>query len=227
MITIKGVFHETAYQLKRLLFLLQTRKKQFRSIYRSGGFSHDAESVSGVGSELAHTVEVRKNLPVLLERYQIKSMIDGPCGDFNWIKHIDLDGINYLGIDIVDELIQKNVALYSSINISFRAMDIVVDALPKSDLFLCRDCFIHLTLSDAMKAIKNIKESGATWFLATSFPAVNSNKPLGKKFFRPINLQIPPFSFPPPVYSIDEKCIIDRGLYKDKILGLWLLSDLK
>ena len=35
-------------------------------------------------------------------------MLDIPCGDFYWMKEVDLKDIEYIGADIVDELIKKN-----------------------------------------------------------------------------------------------------------------------
>lgn len=37
----------------------------------------------------------------MLKKYSIKSILDIPCGDFSWMKKIELDGIEYIGADIV------------------------------------------------------------------------------------------------------------------------------
>jgi hypothetical protein len=44
--------------------------------------------------------------------------------------------------------------------------------------------------------------------------------------WRPLNLQAAPFHFPDPLALIDEKCTEDDGVYADKQLGLWSLSDI-
>ena len=47
-----------------------------------------AESVSGSGSEFAYTKNLREKLPDLFSRYNIKKILDAPCGDFNWMRFV-------------------------------------------------------------------------------------------------------------------------------------------
>src|SRR5688500_9944719 len=56
-----------------------------------------SESVSGTGSTERETRVVRTVLPVLVRRHQIRSLLDVPCGDCNWIRAIDFAGIDYIG----------------------------------------------------------------------------------------------------------------------------------
>src|ERR1700710_1901089 len=44
-----------------------------------------AASVSGLGSETDATAMLRAQLPRLLEKLQITSLLDAPCGDAGWI----------------------------------------------------------------------------------------------------------------------------------------------
>lgn len=83
----------------------------FRHIYRNKTWG-DAESVSGPGSELGETRKVREVLPALLRELGVKSMLDAPCGDWNWMKTIDLSGIDYIGAEVVPELVERNTRLY-------------------------------------------------------------------------------------------------------------------
>ena len=41
------------------------------------------ESASGCGSELGATKDIRRELPTLLARHSVHSMLDAPCGDWN------------------------------------------------------------------------------------------------------------------------------------------------
>jgi len=106
-------------------------------------------------------------------------------------------------------------------------MDIVVDILPRADVILCRDCFIHLSNKDIVKAIKNFKNSQSSYLLTTTFTGLAQNDNLvSGRGWRPINLTLPPFSFPPPLLMINEKCTEQNGKYTDKSLGLWHLNNL-
>src|SRR5689334_2969418 len=59
----------------------------FSSIYLDNSWG-DPESVSGRGSTLARTEVVRRKLPILLASVGAKSLLDAPCGDFNWMQHV-------------------------------------------------------------------------------------------------------------------------------------------
>ncbi|CAE6935807.1 hypothetical protein [Paraburkholderia domus] len=72
----------------------------FRDIYL-GKKWHSAESVSGWGSEQGNTERFVRELPDLASRYNVTSVLDVPCGDFNWMRHVDLGDIDYIGADFV------------------------------------------------------------------------------------------------------------------------------
>lgn len=61
----------------------------FTSIYRNNGWG-SLESRSGAGSTLASTANIRRELPGLVERLNIRTLLDAPCGDFNWMKEVAL-----------------------------------------------------------------------------------------------------------------------------------------
>jgi hypothetical protein len=53
------------------------------------------------------------------------------------------DGMEYMGGDIVEKLIQQNQSKYGDPHTRFITIDIVKDLLPQADLWLCRDCLFH------------------------------------------------------------------------------------
>ena len=114
----------------RLMFPQDTIKV-FRSIYKKNGWG-SAESISGPGSTLAYTAHIRQQLPAILQSLQIKTLLDAPCGDCNWINKVDLIGINYIGADIVPEIIEANKINYPDKN--FINANIITDDLPAADL---------------------------------------------------------------------------------------------
>jgi hypothetical protein len=124
-----------------------------------------------------------------------------------------------VAIDIVPELIAANRKRHPGIN--FLAADIVSDPLPKSDLILCRDALVHLPNADVMRALANFRRSGAAWLLTNTFTVHDHNPDIGPGSWRPINLQLPPFSLPAPSRAVDERCLGYEGMYRDKCLGLW------
>jgi hypothetical protein len=92
------------------------------------------------------------------------------------------------------------------------------------DLVLCRDCLVHLSSKDAVAALRNLKRSGSTYLLATTFPEHTDNPDVITGYWRPINLELPPFALPRPMLMINEGCPERGGA--DKSLGLWRIADL-
>src|SRR6201996_6168675 len=56
-----------------------------------------AESISGLGSEIDATAALRAELPRLLARLGITSLLDAPCGDAGWINRSSLR-LRYVGV---------------------------------------------------------------------------------------------------------------------------------
>lgn len=64
--------------------------------------------ISGSGSEITQTESFIKDLEKLLNDLEIRSLLDIPCGDLNWMQKVNLSNIDYCGADIVEELIKSN-----------------------------------------------------------------------------------------------------------------------
>lgn len=152
-----------------------------------------SKSRSGTGSSLHQTRELKSALPLLFKKYNIKTLLDIPCGDFYWMQNVNLNGIKYTGGDIVSKIISNNKK-YTSNFIQFKKLDILNDKLPKSDLILCRDLFVHLTYDQVFCALNNIRESGSKYLLATSYKCRETNKDIKEVGnWRPLNMEIAPF----------------------------------
>jgi hypothetical protein len=98
--------------------------------------------------------------------------------------------------------------------------------LPAADLIVCRDGLVHLSFADARAAIENFRRSGSRYLLATTFVQRSENRDVPTGGWRVLNMQAPPFSFPAPLTTIDERCVHSDGIYRDKRLGLWELAAL-
>src|SRR5260221_14580036 len=59
-----------------------------------------AASTSGLGWELDATAVLRTELPRLLQKLAVASLLDAPCGVAGWINHAYL-GVGYVGVAIV------------------------------------------------------------------------------------------------------------------------------
>lgn len=185
------------------------------------------ETKSGRGSNKEQTQYIEKELPILFDKLDIKSILDLPCGEFYWMSRILPKHIKYHGADIVDQIIKNNNE-FANDNISFSKLDIIYDKIPQADLVIVRDCFVHLTNDMILKSLNNIKSSGSKYLLTTNFnwkhkPNEDLELPLEGKWRR-INLTISPFNLPDPSYVILEGCPEPWGM--DKTLSLWRIEDL-
>ena len=200
----------------------KTPKQVFSDIYTENHWGNE-DSVSGPGSDLSQTEAIRRELPGLVREYGCRSMLDVPCGDYYWMKLVDLE-VDYVGGDIVEEMIRGNREKYAAPNRRFITLDLLEDPLPKVDLVFCRDCLVHFSYKHMYRALDRIKRSGSEYLLTTTFVdrTFNENIPTGA--WRPINLQIPPFNLPDPIRLIDEACPSANG--SDKHMGLWRTRDI-
>jgi SAM-dependent methyltransferase len=213
---------------------MSDRQSFFQSVYQNNLWD-SGESRSGQGSELAHTATLRDELPALLKQLEVRSMLDLPCGDFNWMQHMDLTGIQYVGADIVPEIVNENQDRFSNAQRRFICADVVEGPIPEVDLIFCRDCLIHFSFELAGSALKTMMASKARYLLLTHDDILTRYEPNGGKnmdlealrngvnyMYRPINFTLAPFSFPPPMHMIKESSLWDGY----KTMALWRIDDL-
>ncbi len=178
------------------------REAVFRDIFTFNRWN-DAESASGVGSSSRYTLNLRRRLPRLMRKYRVRSILDVPCGDFAWMKHIPFDAeTRYIGGDIVGELVERLQRDYAAPNRRFERLDVIASPLPQADLLICRDCFIHLSNADVLAALDNILAADISYLLTTTYRFGRINADIVTGQFRVINLEAQPFSLPAPIETI-------------------------
>jgi len=195
----------------------------FTGFFESGEWKA-GESVSGIGSELECTRHLVDELPRLFRSVGVSTVLDIPCGDFHWMKQVDLEGVHYIGADIVSDLIAENTRTHGADTVTFQHLNLISDELPKVDLILCRDCLVHLCMADVFQALENMCRSGAAYVLMTTFPGAAVNKDIITGRWRMLDFEKPPFAFPSPLEMINERNEGEDGKFKEKSLGLWRLD---
>ena len=200
---------------RKIIFFLIYKSNHWRSYKKP----LKNESVSGLGSDLYITKKLILDLNNFILSNNIKSILDIGCGDFNWMKHIVNKNlsINYLGIDIVEDIINENNKLYSSSKVNFKCDDVLNYKFSfKYDLVLFRDFFIHIKNKDIMNMIDKVKSSHCKYFAINNFPNIKKNTNVkGYGHHRLINIEIDPFNLNQVFYKIED---YDRKLniYKNK-----------
>jgi 2-polyprenyl-3-methyl-5-hydroxy-6-metoxy-1,4-benzoquinol methylase len=209
------------YQLKS-----KGTEQVFTRIYTGNAWGGN-DSVSGAGSDVYQTRIITQELPVLFSDLSISKMLDIPCGDFHWMKNVDLSKLDYTGADIVDGPIESNRAQYSRDGLDFRKLNAIEDKLPKVDLVFCRDCLVHFSFEDVVKALDNICNSQSEYLLTTTFVGRTDNHDIATGQWRTLNLEVAPLMLPKPLRIITEGCTESNGAYADKALGLWKIADIR
>lgn len=183
---------------RKRIFSSVDPKDIFREIYATNYWG-SSESVSGTGSTALYTENLRLELPNLIAKYQIKSVFDAPCGDFNWMQSVIADlNVEYTGADIVPDLIALNRSRHETPSVRFSISNIITDPFPSVDLWICRDCLIHFSYRDILFTLENFASSGIKYMLTTSH--INQvgfkNRDIQTGDARLIDLFSEPFLFP-------------------------------
>ncbi len=204
----KKIAYKNFKNTRKEIFTHRTLKDRFTYIY-SSHYWPSKESVSGPGSEVANTINIREEILNLIHKYKIKIFLDIPCGDFNWIKNIIDKDIQYIGGDIVKDLIDQNNNKYSKPNIKFIEINIIEDKLPSADILLCRDCLDHFSYDNIKKFFVNFVNSNIDYILVTSYESKENNSTHNHEIndgdFRHLFLREHPFNLPSPLIKILDK----------------------
>lgn len=226
------IFNKLSIFIKKLIGLKPTTPKKafrkimpqlnledrFTQIYKINYWGSQ-ESASGVGSTLDVTQNLRNELPLLFNQFEIRSIFDGPCGDFNWMQHVVIKAqLQYIGGDIVAPLVESNQSKYASDNVRFIKIDLTKDAIPTTDLMICRDCLFHLSFADIKLVLTNFVQSQTQFLLTTSYKNTGNwkNEDIITGHFRLIDLFSAPYQFSTSaLYQIEDWLPPDnpRSLY--------------
>ena len=197
------------------------RKTVFTSIFKSKHWAHgdipdEYISVSGHGSNIntEQSSNLISSLVEFIKKNKINSILDMPCGDFLWMNKLlkQTEIRNYLGLDIVEEIIDQNIKLYENENIRFRSCDIVdYETSEEFDLVLMRDFFIHTNNEDIRRILMNIKKMNVKYFAFENY-SISKNVDVIPGKHRKINLKLHPFNLMEPFYSFKD-FEIDKFIY--------------
>ena len=130
------------------------RRGIFQTVYNRGVWGKDEASpfYSGLGSNGPAAEFYVEQMAALLSEHAREldrplQVVDIGCGDFRIGKALveRVPELEYLGCDIVPELVAHNVRTYFSERVNFKTLDAVCDPLPEADVCLVRQVFQHLS----------------------------------------------------------------------------------
>ena len=213
---------------EKIIFRLKNKKKVFEKIYKYNYWGSN-ESLSGPGSDKIKAKNLISHLPLIIKKYQIFKVFDAPCGDLNWIEEILNKNIiqEYVGADIVKDLIMKNKLKKFTSKCKFLNFDIINDNFPDADLWICRDILYHFSYEDIFKTLHNFCKSDTKYILVSNnlVDDKHINKNIKTGDYRSLSLYHEPFNFKKnPIEVIsdvkfdvfkEEMCLWSREQIKD------------
>jgi len=165
-------------------------KKVFSKIYKEDLW----QGGSGAGSKLENVKEYVDILQKYIDKPEVKTVLDLGCGDWQFSKFLDLSSVLYLGVDVVDSVIDSNIHLYSASNIDFISRDITTYELPQVDLIICKDVLQHLCNKDVVSVLVKIIKSSKFALITNDFNSESTdNKDIENGDYRCLDLTLSPF----------------------------------
>lgn len=214
----RGINTETMHKNDR------ARANSFQNVYTKKIWAHGKDlPLSGSGSTLEKTAAARRALKEVIVRYNIKSVVDAPCGDLTWMKTLfpffKEHGVKYTGVDIVASEIERLRAEFPMHR--FERLDMVNTILPEAELIFSRQALQHMNPEDNVRVINQWQRSGARFILQTTYRvAENTNyQSVADGTNSLINFETDPYNFPAPLETWVEQ---QRPSFTE-VLALWKL----
>jgi hypothetical protein len=234
---IRNRLQEAAYsEIDRIAKSNISNSEKFSLIYRKKLWLkavphlNPEKTLSGHGSTQSSTRVFRRSLEHFLHEMNVEKFFDAPCGDFNWMKDVNVpDHCDYIGGDIVPALVANLQLKYGRISgpgeassRQFINFDLIVDSFPSADVWLCKDCFQHLSNSDIRLVLNNFRRSRVKTALISNHIGVSFNVDIETGQFRHIDLTRAPFNLPPARQTLPDAPVDGEPRY----IGVWRREDL-
>lgn len=137
------------------------RKAKFGKIYQNSlwGVAESGDFFSGPGSTSLYTNEYEEMISRFISDMRIQSVLDIGCGDFQVSGRLlsrTERTVKYIGVDVVDRLIERNNKKFGTADRIFRCIDAVEEDLPPADLVLVREVLQHLSVNSVTAILRKL-----------------------------------------------------------------------
>ena len=207
------------------------RQATFEDVYSERRWSpHGEHPLSGLGSSVAWTTSARAALLHTIKKYNVKHLVDVPCGDLTWMSTMfpifERLNVRYTGIDIVRSQIASHKQRFEVPGVrEFSVLDLVDTPPPLGDLYFSRQMTQHMNAYDVLRMFhkwSRLAAASPALLLTTSYEkAVNGNfdprLPGHDMIF--LDFSQPPFNFPRPMEAFVEQ---RKSAFVEE-LALWRL----
>lgn len=180
-----------------------------KEISMTGWDSGKPETKCGGGSKVSENIDTILFMDAIIETYRPVTIVDLGCGDFNWMRFVDLSDAYYLGCDWV---FHNDMTIHEADNINFVKCNIAEFKIPSCSIIVCKDVLIHMTNEQTMAVLGNIRKSKSKFLLATSYDVPDNNRVINN--YAPLNMEKDPFNMGSPISSLKLKAGKQFNLYK-------------
>ena len=206
-------------------------KSKFSHIYANHVWG--GESKSGIGSNVANARPYVERLQPLIDDPEVERVLDLGCGDWTFSQHLDLTSVEYVGIDIVPDLVNELTERYGAPNIEFVAGNFLDMDLPDADLLICKDVLQHLSREQVDRFIERLAQfpralltndqslhrEGGWRRLWQKEPIGTVNIDIQPGEWRPLRLREPPYGLEAKLLGTFNVC--DQDVTWTKEMLLW------
>ena len=145
-------------------------KQIFNDIYKNQSWGFD----SGPGSDPENAKEWINLVNSFIIKNNIKSILDLGCGDWRLGKELNLDSVDYVGVDVSSVIIEK-IKHNEKENIKFINHDIESFDFLDVDLILIKDVLQHLKLESVKNIVDKIVVHGKYALICNDFNKDNAS----------------------------------------------------
>lgn len=162
----------------------------FSEIYDTGMWGGG----SGGGSALTRSVAMYTGfLEAFIRQKNVRSVVDVGCGDWQFSRYLNLDGVDYLGLDAAQSVVEANAAVYGRPGVRFECVD-ATRGIPQCDLVISKDVLQHLSNNTVEAILASISTNSRHAIVTNDYSPENVDCSNGDT--RPLDITRPPFSIP-------------------------------
>jgi SAM-dependent methyltransferase len=185
----------SGYRGRNDMLKLDERVEAFRRHYETSE-SHWGRQ-SGAGSHPYWNIDYRAFLERFIVINNIRIVIDIGCGDWQFSRFLNFDGVRYYGFDVVESVVAQNRALYSSENVTFDIMPLDFAEMPHADLLIMKDVLQHLLDTEIMRHKRELFSRYPRCLLSNSYRKFETPMNIDVAYggFRSLDLNAPPYEF--------------------------------
>lgn len=152
------------------------------------------EAGSGLGSLPGVTTAYRDFIQNFLRERSVRSVVDLGCGDWQFSRLVDWSGVDYVGVDVVESVIEQNRREYGSDTVRFQHGNASMSGLPEADLLITKDVLQHLPNEAIDNFVENVLPNYKMVLVTNCVrPIWRINYPIEAGGFRPVDLSKKPY----------------------------------